>query len=444
MSVTSKPSDVIAEFTREVEAWMDENASRDIEYIRDAQKMSYEQFKLHRDLMRALGAKGWLWPTAQAKYGGGGLTPAHQAVLTKAMGDRGMALVPLMDFSVLAIPAILACGTEEQKQRLLPDMYTGNGLTWQLFTEPEAGTDVSNQQTNALRYTKEGEYFIINGQKIFVGAIHPPPDYFFMLTRSDVNGARHQNLSAFLCPGDLPGITIQPLDLFTLSPFMAICGPSGANVDAIKNSVFFDNVKVHESRLIGEEGKGWAVVQAALMMEHGGGGGEAKPAPIEISTTPAPTEARKTAPANIHDEVPLRGRWMDTPLVNFLGERFLDECRDNPMVVKRLKDNPKVLDNFIDSYIFFQTERALSLRNNNGMGGAYGGPQLMLYQKRGGAKFGADMASIFGPVAFTDDPDLTLHHGIFEVGERCSICQAPSGTPEAMKIVISRALSIGR
>lgn len=151
-------------------------------------------------------------------------------------------------------------------------MFTGNGLTWQCFTEPEAGTDATNQQTNALRYTRDGEHFIINGQKIFVGTIHPPPDFMFLLTRSDVDAPRHQNLSMFMCPGNLPGITIQPLDLFTLSPFVAVCGVTGANVDATKNSVFFDDVRIHESYLLGTEGNGWNVAQSALMSEHGESG----------------------------------------------------------------------------------------------------------------------------------------------------------------------------
>ena len=427
---------------------MDENVSSDIEYIRDAQKMSYEQFKLHRDLMRALGAKGWLWPTESPEYGGGGLDPARAGVIGVELAKRRLGNPPLMDMASLAVPAIRAHGTEEQKERFLTPMFTGNGLTWQCFTEPEAGTDVANQQTNALRYTRDGEYFVINGQKMFVGTIHPPPDFLFLLTRSEVEGPRHENLSMFICPATLPGITIQPLDLFTLSPFMAICGLSGANVDAIKNSVFFDDVRIHESYLLGEEGGGWKVAQTALMAEHGEARGAAARAPRDGGGAVAAPRADGAVVAAQevagHEEVPLRGRWMDAPLGNFMLGQFLDQCRENPSIVKRLKENPQLVKNLVNSYVFAQQERAFNIRNREGLGGAYGGPQTMLYVKRGGARFGADMASVFGPVALTDDPEWTLDEGIFEVGERCSICQAPSGTPEAMKILISRALSIGR
>lgn len=427
MTVSEHSSAGLEEFTKEVQSWMEENVPHDIEYIRDAQKMSYEQFKMHRDLMRSLGARGWLWPTESPEYGGGGLDAAHGSVIRAALAERRLGLPPLLDFASLAAPAVQICGTEEQKKRFLPPMFTGNGLTWQLFTEPEAGTDVANQQTNALRYTRDGEDFIINGQKIFVGAIFPPPDFFFLLTRSDVDGPRHANLSSFICPADLPGITIQPLDLFTLSPFTTISGVSGATVDAIKNSIFFDNVRVHESRLIGAEGEGWKVTQTALSREHGvrGGGGAAS--------------------ARTDDDVmALRSRFVEARNCSYMGEQFLAECKTNPGLVKRLKENPQLVDKLVDSYTFFQTERVLSIRDREGLGGVHGGPELMLFVKRGGARFGGYMASIFGPYALTDDPELTLGEGIFEVGERCSICQAPSGTPEALKIIISRALAIGR
>ena len=417
------------EFAREVSAWLDENVPGDLEYIRDTQKMSAEQYEKHRAFMRVLGAKGWLWPTQPREYGGGGLDPALGAMVGREMAKRRLALPPIHDLTSLASTAILAHGTEEQKKRFLTKMFTGHGLSWQTFTEPEAGTDAANQQTNALRHTRDGDHFIINGQKIFVGTIHPPPDFMLLLTRSDAKAPRHQNLSAFICPGNLPGITIQPLDLFTLSPFMAICGVTGANVDAIKNSVFFDDVRIHESYLLGAEGDGWNVAQTALMSEHGAG----RP------------ETGKAAPRSSSVAKPLPSGATEEPgPTNYMLQQFLAQCKNNPGIVKRLKENPQLINSLVDTYIFAMQERAFSIRNLGGKGGGYGGPQLMLYQKRSGAKFGADMAAVFGPVALTDDPEWVLDEGLFEVGERCSICQAPSGTPEAMKILISRALSIGR
>ena len=233
---------------------MQESNTNDLIFTRDAQKMSYEQFQKHRDFARKLGTKGWLYPNYPRQYGGGGLDGAHSRVIREELAERGLGLPPVTDWTTLAAPALVVCCTEEQRMRFLPPMLRGEALTWQLMTEPEAGTDEANQQTNALRHERKGEYFIVNGQKIFVGGIHPPPEQFYLLTRSSLEAPRHQNLSSFICPANLPGITIQPLDLFPLSTFGAASGPTGANTEAIKNSVFFDNVRIHESCLIGQEG----------------------------------------------------------------------------------------------------------------------------------------------------------------------------------------------
>lgn len=392
-------------FAEEVRQWLGENVPRDLGIIRDAQKMTYEQFQKLRDFSRKLGKKGWLYPSYPKEYGGGGLNAGQGYVIRQELAKKSFSLPPVMDWTTLAAPAILGCATEEQKRRFLPLMLRGEALTWQLMTEPEAGTDVANQNTNALRYVREKGHFIINGQKIFVGGLFPPPEQFYLLARSDLEAPRHQNLSSFIMPANLPGITIQPLDLFPLSTLAAVSGPSGANVEAVKNSVFFDDVKIHESCLIGKEGDGWKVTQSTFAVEHGGGGGIAH---------------------------------------NYMAEKFLAQCRSNPIVMKRLRENPLLLDSVVNVYIGSQIERLFSLRNAAGKGGPYSGPQLALYQKMFGTRFIAAMGNVLGPYALADGGEWMLDDGIFEVGLRCGICLAPGGTPEAMKIIIARALAIGR
>lgn len=392
------------EFGKEVSAWLDENLPADMEPCRDAQRMTYEQFQIRRDFSRKLGEKGWLFPGYPQEYGGGGLGPLSGAI-SRELAKRKESLPPVMDWTVLAAPAILACGSDEQKKRFLQPMLTGNALTWQLMTEPDTGTDVASQKTNALRSHREGDYFVINGAKTFVGGLHHPPDQFYLLTRSDLEAPRHENLSSFIIPADLPGITIAPLDLFPLSTLAASCGPSGASQEAVKNSVFFDDVRVHESYLLGGEGEGWQVTMATFAVEHGGG-------------------------ADI--------------MRNDMSEKFFELCRTNPHVARRLEDNPQLLGKLVDVYIYTQTERLLSIRNAGGKGGAYGGPHFAMYQKVYGSKYAADMAEILGPYSFVNDGDSRLDDGRFEVGQRNSIAKAPGGTPEAMKIQIARGLKIGR
>ncbi len=212
------------EFAREVRAWLDENVPRDLVSARDPLKMTYEQWQKRRELARKLGEKGWLYPAFPREYGGGSLDINHSSVLQRELTERSIGLPPHYDSGVLAAPAILAVGTDEQKKRFLPPILRGEATTWQLFTEPEAGTDEANQQTNALRVSKEGENFIVNGQKIFVGGLYAPPHQLLLLTRSDLEAPRHQNLAMFLAPADLPGITIQPLDLFNPGTFGQVSG----------------------------------------------------------------------------------------------------------------------------------------------------------------------------------------------------------------------------
>jgi len=84
------------------------------------------------------------------------------------------------------------------------------------------------------------------------------------------------------------------------------------------------------------------------------------------------------------------------------------------------------------------------MRNTGGKGGRYGGPQLQMYTKVSGASVMADIARVLGPYALTNDTEWGVGEDIFEVTQRSSVCVAPAGTPEASKIIISRALAIGR
>lgn len=397
------------EFAKEVREWLAKNVPKDLVYPKDPLQMSYEQWQKRRELGRKLGEKGWLWPSYPPEYGGGGLDEDYSFVLHQELAERNLGIPPYYDSGRLAVPAILACASEEQKKRFLPPMLRGEAVTWQLFTEPEAGTDEANQQTNALRSAREKDYFIVNGGKIFVGGIYAPPQQFLLLTRSDLDAPRHENLAMFLAPADLPGISIHPLDLFPSGTFDQVKNQAASNAPGVKHQVFFDDVRIHESYLIGGDREGWKVTNATLTVEHG-------------------------------DVVRIER--------NLLVKKFLDQCRNNPHVVKRLKENPQLLDSVVDVYIGAQISRLFSMRNawlpHSGQRVRYAGPQLTLHSKMFGSRLIADIARVLGPYTFTDDAEWAPDEGIFEVGQRSGICLAPGGTPEVMKIDISRALAIGR
>jgi len=418
MDFTTSYNETQEAFAIEVREWLDENVPADFKTQRSIFKMTREQYEERRELSRKLGSKGWLYAGYPPEYGGGGLDRDYREVLHREAASKGIGLPPHYDSGVLAAPTILYCGTDEQKNTFLPPILKGEKTTWQLFTEPEAGTDEANQKTDALRAVKEGENFIVNGGKIFVGNSFAPPDQFLLLTRSDLDAPRHQNLAMFLAPSDLPGIEILPLDLFPEGVVAQICYDRTANAPGHKNSVFFDNVKIPETYLIGGEQEGWKVASATLMVEHGESG------------------ASGVADGGVH--IPK----------NLLIDKFLDQCRDNPAIRNRLEENPTLQQDMVDVYIAGHLERLYYTRNawlpRSGKRQPHAGLQHTLHWKMGGIKLMDYMARVLGPYAFIDDEELALENDLFEMGQRCGVCVAPGGTPEALKIIMSRALRIGR
>ncbi len=400
-----------AEFAEEVRAWIAANVPEGLVTFRDPVKKTREQWEKRRELGRRLGVMGWLYAGLPEQYGGGGLDSDHCFVLSQEFEKARVGYPPFYDSARLAVGPILSLGSDEQKERFLPPIFRGEVTTWQLFTEPEAGTDEANQQTNAFRHERDGEHFIINGDKIFVGGLYAPPNQFLLLTRSDREAPRHQNLAMFLAPADLPGVTIMPLPLFVSGTLGQVLGPTVDSAPAVKHQVFFDDYRLHEKYLIGGERDGWRVTTATLDVEHGGGA-------------------------------------VGVPPENWVVSRFLEECRQNPRIAKRLEDNPQLLDSVVDIYIGSEIQRLWGLRNcwygEAGVRAPYAGPQLGLYTKEFGGRLIADVARVLGPYVFTEGTEWTLAEDVFEVVQRAGLCFAPAGTPEAQKIIISRALAIGR
>ena len=231
-----------------------------------------------------------------------------------------------------------------------------------------------------------------------------------LLTRSDIKAPRHENLAMFICPADLPGVTIQPLNLFASGGY-----GEGGNGPNDKHSVFFDDVRIPEFYLMGGDHDGWRAANATLEVEHGGASAEGG--------------ARTARHSSIIEE-------------------FINQCRSNPNIVKRLRENPQLLGSMVNIYIGEQIQRLWSLRNawlaNTGGRAPYTGPQLRLYSKTFGMRFVSDMARVLGPYAHTEDTEWGLGENIFEAGQRGALIVAPAGTPDALKIIISRALRIGR
>ena len=149
-----------------------------------------------------------------------------------------------------AAPTILAAGTPEQQERFLRPILTGRQQWCQLFSEPDAGSDLANLGTRAVR---DGDEYIVNGSKIWSSGAHHS-QYGILIARTDPDQPKHKGISYFVCPMDLPGISMSPIvDMTTAHSF---------------NQVFFDDVRLPADHLIGAEGDGWRLAKVTLSNER--------------------------------------------------------------------------------------------------------------------------------------------------------------------------------
>ncbi len=388
------------EFRHEVNAWLKEHVPVGVEHPADSADLTWDQYQLRRDLGRKLGAKGWLWPTAPVEYSGGGLDVDSAVVIEEEIDSFGLTLPPYYDSGGrLGGNSILVWGSEEQKMAFLPSIFTGQVRTWQLLSEPEAGSDLANVKTTAIR---DGDEYVLNGQKIFVGSDHGC-DYMWTITVTDPEAKRHENLGWFMVPSHLPGISIQPMDLLISG------GESGAG-SGVKQTVYFDNVRVPAFNLVGGENQGWKVATTHLELEHGTGG--------------------------------RIGR-------NWLVDRLFEHCRTTNRRGEPMTKAPDVRDRLIDVYVEAEIVRLLNLRNywmrHSGANITYEGPQASYVRKTSGLRMAQAMLDILGPAGLTHDPELGAADGHMEAHSRAGIVAIhPGGTTDIQKVIMARRIGIGR
>lgn len=147
-------------------------------------------------------------------------------------------------------PTLLAAGTEEQQQRYLMPLVEGTDIWCQLFSEPEAGSDLAGLGTRAVR---DGDEWIVNGQKIWTSLGHQAR-YGILIARTDPDAPKHRGISYFVCPMDLPGIEIRPIIEMT-----------GGHTF---NEVFLTDVRIPAENLVGEVNDGWRLAKVTLSNER--------------------------------------------------------------------------------------------------------------------------------------------------------------------------------
>jgi len=241
--------------TEGVVAQMDEGAEpKPGEQLRRGQR-SPEVAALHKKLDDK-GWKGVSWPK---EYGGAGKDRLTQYIVEEEFTRVGMSV----GGGGGASPAIIVAGTDEQKSYYLPKLIKGEFTFASGFTEPSGGADLASLQCRAV---EDGDFFVINGQKIFTSSAHSAT-HIYLLCRTDQDAPKHRGISILLFPMDTPGITVRPLWTIQNDP----PAPPGTTYGTRRtNETFFEDVRVPKSSLLGEKNMGWYVNAMRLNLDRVG------------------------------------------------------------------------------------------------------------------------------------------------------------------------------
>ncbi len=213
---------------------------------------SEEEWEFSRQFQKKLAQRGWLVPHWPKEYGGSSMGLWEQMVLREELGYYRAPLGQAVFGINMLGPILMLYGTEEQKREHLPPIARAEVMWCQGYSEPGAGSDLASLQTRAVR---DGDEYVINGQKIWTTGAHRA-DWIFFLARTDPNAPKHKGISFFIAPMSTPGIRVQPL--------INMAGVHGFN------QVFFEDVRIPAKNLVGEENRGWYIGAALLDFERSG------------------------------------------------------------------------------------------------------------------------------------------------------------------------------
>jgi 3-oxocholest-4-en-26-oyl-CoA dehydrogenase alpha subunit len=207
----------------------------------------YGSGEVYKEVVRQMGADGWLaigWPR---EYGGQARSMLDQLIFLDEAAVAG-APVPFLTINTVG-PTIMKFGTENQKEFYLPKIAAGELHFAIGYSEPEAGTDLASLRTRAVR---DGDSYVINGQKMWTSLISYA-DYVWLACRTDQDAPKHKGLSILIVPTDAPG--------FSWTPVHTVSGPT-------TSATYYEDVRVPASSLVGEVNKGWPLITNQLNHER--------------------------------------------------------------------------------------------------------------------------------------------------------------------------------
>jgi alkylation response protein AidB-like acyl-CoA dehydrogenase len=251
-----------AAFRGEVRSWLDAHARRLGPHEQgggtvtallteaDEGTDDHEMIARAQAWQRTLADGGWVGLTWPERYGGRDLTPIQLVIWNDELANYDVGANVFGIGIGMIGPTIIAHGTEEQKQRYLAKMLSGEEIWCQLWSEPNAGSDIASLQTRAVR---DDDGWVINGQKVWTSGAH----YAHMgliITRTDPDAPKHRGITCFIVDMSSPGVDPRPLRQMT----------GGANF----NEVFLTDVRIPDANRVGDVNDGWRVALTVLMNER--------------------------------------------------------------------------------------------------------------------------------------------------------------------------------
>jgi alkylation response protein AidB-like acyl-CoA dehydrogenase len=240
-------------FRNELRSWLEENLPEGwIEGTYSIPTGEKENSQFLRDWQRKLFEGGWAGISWPKKYGGRGVTLIEEVIYEQEMARvKAPMMLNIIGIAMVG-PTLLQMGTDEQKERYLSKILNGEEIWCQGYSEPNAGSDLAAIQTKAV---KQGDKWIINGQKIWTSFAHLA-DRCFLLARTENTGKKHEGITAFLVDMNQEGVETRTI--------------RSINDRRDFNEMFFNDAIAYEADVVGEVNQGWRVSLALLNHERVG------------------------------------------------------------------------------------------------------------------------------------------------------------------------------
>jgi alkylation response protein AidB-like acyl-CoA dehydrogenase len=291
-----------AAFRAELRAWLETNLPEERRGGRGGAQRYGDSFgREWSKLLYEGGYAGLTWPK---EYGGAGAPYSFQAIfyeeMARASAPGHVGVIGLG----MAGPTIMAHGSEEQKQAHLSKILSAEEIWCQGFSEPDAGSDLAAARTRAER---RGDVYVVNGQKVWSSFAHIA-DFCIIVTQSDPDAPRYQNLTYLIVDMHAPGVEVRPLRQIT--------------GEAEFNEIFFNDVEVPVSNRLGDEGQGWQVAMTTLLHERGTLG-FALTAALESSVNKLLEVARERVNGDAGTRERIATEWIELQALRYTNYRSL-------------------------------------------------------------------------------------------------------------------------